>query len=224
MILTCPACTTRYQADEAKFPPLGRQVRCAKCGHVWHQAGPAAAPESETSPAAEPSVSRTRTFAPPISVPEEQGEPLARGAMLAVVAGWIGLIALIAAIGYAAMRYRQEIAVIWPQSAGVYSAMGIKLNPQGIDFAKVDYRRENEDGQVVLVVTGNIVNGSSRELSVPQNVRVTLSDEKNHEIYHWNFTPNIQALKPGQSSPFLTRLSAPPAAARHLEVRFAPHD
>ena len=224
MILTCPACTTRYQADEAKFPPLGRQVRCAKCGHVWHQAGPVAASESETSPAAEPSVSRTRTFAPPISVPEEQGEPLARGAMLAVVAGWIGLIALIAAIGYAAMRYRQEIAVIWPQSAGVYSAMGIKLNPQGIDFAKVDYRRENEDGQVVLVVTGNIVNGSSRELSVPQNVRVTLSDEKNHEIYHWNFTPNIQALKPGQSSPFLTRLSAPPAAARHLEVRFAPHD
>ena len=43
MILTCPACSTRYQADEAKFQPEGRQVRCAKCGHVWHQAGPDAA-------------------------------------------------------------------------------------------------------------------------------------------------------------------------------------
>ncbi|MBN9543948.1 MAG: zinc-ribbon domain-containing protein [Alphaproteobacteria bacterium] len=229
MILTCPACATRYQADEAKFPPLGRQVRCAKCGHVWHQPGPVAAAESDAPPApppqaAEPSVSRARVFAPSASMPEEQGEPLARGAMLAVIAGWIGLIALIAAIGYAAMRYRQEIAVIWPQSAGVYSAMGIKLNPQGIDFTKVDYRRESEDGQIVLVVTGNIVNAGSRELSVPQNVRVTLSDDKNHEIYHWNFTPNVQALKPGQSSPFLTRLSTPPAAARHLEVRFAPHD
>jgi predicted Zn finger-like uncharacterized protein len=230
MILTCPACDTRYQADEAKFPPQGRQVRCAKCGHVWHQPGPVAVPESDVAPApdplqaVEPSVSRTRAFAPSAAVPEERGEPLARGAMLAVVVGWIGLIALIAAIGYAAMRYRQEIAVIWPQSAGVYSAMGIKLNPQGIDFTKVDYRRENEDGQIVLAVTGNIVNGSARELSVPQNVRVTLSDDKNHEIYHWNFTPNVQTLKPGQSSPFLTRLSAPPAAARHLEVRFAPHD
>jgi predicted Zn finger-like uncharacterized protein len=231
MILTCPACATRYQADEAKFPPSGRQVRCAKCGAVWHQPGPSAAPESDAAApmpdpvqAAEPSVSRARAFTPTAAVPEEQGEPLARGAMLAVVVGWIGLIALIAAIGYAAMRYRQEIAVIWPQSAGVYSAMGIKLNPQGIDFTKVDYRRENEDGQVVLVVTGNIVNAGTRELSVPQNVRVTLSDDKNHEIYHWNFTPNVQTLKPGQSSPFLTRLSAPPAAARHLEVRFAPHD
>jgi predicted Zn finger-like uncharacterized protein len=230
MILTCPACATRYQADEAKFPPLGRQVRCAKCGHVWHQPGPVAAPESDAapdpgpSPTAEPFASPARAFVPSVAVPEEQGEPLARGAMLAVVVGWIGLIALIAAIGYAAMRYRQEIAVVWPQSAGVYSAMGIKLNPQGIDFTKVDYRRENEDGQVVLVVTGNIVNGSSREWSVPQNVRVTLSDDKNHEIYHWNFTPNVQTLKSGQSSPFLTRLSAPPAAARHLEVRFTPHD
>jgi predicted Zn finger-like uncharacterized protein len=230
MILTCPACATRYQADEAKFPPNGRQVRCAKCGQVWHQPGPGAAAESDAEPApapppaAEPSVSRARVFAPSVAMPEEQNEPLARGAMLTVVVGWIGLIALIAAIGYAAMRYRQEIAVIWPQSAGVYSAMGIKLNPQGIDFTKVDYRRENEDGQIVLVVTGNIVNAGSRELSVPQNVRVTLSDDKNHEIYHWNFTPNVQSLRPGQSSPFLTRLSAPPAAARHLEVRFAPHD
>jgi predicted Zn finger-like uncharacterized protein len=228
MILTCPACATRYQADEAKFPPSGRQVRCAKCGQVWHQPGPVAPPESDmASPpprAAEPSVARAGAFAPTAAVPEEQNEPLAKGAMLAVVVGWIALIALIAAIGYAAMRYRQEIAVIWPQSAGVYSAMGIKLNPQGIDFTKVDYRRENEDGQVVLVVTGNIVNAGSRELSVPQNVRVTLSDDKNHEIYHWNFTPNVQTLKPGQASPFLSRLSAPPAAARHLEVRFAPHD
>jgi len=230
MILTCPACATRYQADEAKFPPLGRQVRCAKCGHVWHQAGPVAAPESDTAPepsplrAVEPSASPARAFVPSVAVPEEQGEPLARGAMLAVVVGWIGLIALIAAIGYSAMRYRQEISVIWPQSAGVYSALGIKLNPQGIDFAKVDYRRENENGQIVLAVTGHIVNGSSRELPVPQNIRVTLSDDKNHEIYHWNFTPNVQTLKPGQSSPFLTRLSAPPAAARHLEVRFTSHD
>jgi hypothetical protein len=157
-------------------------------------------------------------------VPDVERAPLARGAMLAVVAGWIILIAVIAAIGYSAMRYRQEISVIWPQSAGVYSALGLKLNAQGIDFAKVDYKRENEDGQVVLAVTGNIINGSSRELSVPQNVRVTLSDASNHEIYHWNFTPNVQTLKPGQSSPFLTRLSTPPAAARHLEVRFAPHD
>ena len=171
--------------------------------------------------APEPSSSRTRAFAPSVTMPES--EPLARGAMLAVAAGWIALVAVILAIGYSAVRYRQEISVIWPQSAGVYSSLGMKLNAHGIDLAHVDYRRESEDGQMVLAVSGNIVNSSSRELPVPQNVRVTLSDASNHELYHWSFTPNVQTLKPGQSSPFLTRLSSPPAAARHLEVRFAPN-
>jgi len=113
--------------------------------------------------------------------------------------------------------------LIWPQSAGVYSSLGLKVNNRGIDFAHVDYHRESEDGQVVLAVTGTIVNDGDRELPLPQSVRVTLSDASNHEIYHWNFTPNVQTLKPGQSATFLTRLSSPPAAASHLEVRFSPN-
>src|SRR5579872_5537623 len=47
MILTCPSCATRYQADAAKFLPAGRNVKCAKCGHVWHQGAPATEPEPE---------------------------------------------------------------------------------------------------------------------------------------------------------------------------------
>ena len=232
MILTCPSCATRYQADEAKFPPQGRQVRCAKCGHIWHQAGPAPQPEPEAAleaainaeepaHAPEPGPSRTRAFAPPATHTEP--EPVARSAMVAVAAGWVGLILVVLAIGYSLVRFRQEISMIWPQSAGVYASLGLKVNAHGIDFAHVDYRRENEDGQLVLAVTGNIINSGGRELPVPQNVQVTLSDANNHELYHWSFTPNVQTLKPGQSSPFLTRLSSPPAAARHLEVRFAPN-
>jgi hypothetical protein len=77
---------------------------------------------------------------------------------------------------------------------------------------------------VVLAVTGQIVNHGTRELPVPQTVRVTLSDGNNHELYYWNFTPEAQTLRPGQSIPFLTRLSSPPATARHLEVRFSRDD
>jgi predicted Zn finger-like uncharacterized protein len=59
MIITCPQCATRYQADAIKFQPAGRNVRCAKCGHVWHQDAPApeddplagiVAPEPEPAP------------------------------------------------------------------------------------------------------------------------------------------------------------------------------
>jgi predicted Zn finger-like uncharacterized protein len=230
MILTCPNCDTRYSVDGTKFPAAGRTVRCAKCGHSWHQAGETPEPEPviETGPAATPepeapaypvkNSSATRAYAPAASVAEPRA-PL--GPRLAVVAGWIGLIAVVLLIAVSAVRYRQDIAVIWPQSSGVYSSLGLKVNASGIDFRQVDYRRESEDGQVVLAVSGVIVNTGARELPVPQTVRVTLSDADNHELYHWTFKPAATTLKAGQSVPFTTRLSSPPAAARHLEVRFA---
>jgi predicted Zn finger-like uncharacterized protein len=247
MILTCPSCGTRYSVDGAKFPAAGRTVRCAKCGHSWHQAGETPEPEqqpaqqtgpdsaplsavvsaaAEAAPAAadfaphggEDVLSPARNFGP-ASVEEKPRVPLAP--RLAVVAGWIGLIAVVLLIGFAAVRYRQDIATIWPQSAGVYSSLGLHVNASGIDFRQVEYRRETEDGQVVLAVTGQIVNAGSRELTVPQTVRVTLSDANNHELYHWTFKPSAQVLSPGQSVKFMTRLASPPAAARHLEVRFA---
>jgi predicted Zn finger-like uncharacterized protein len=232
MILTCPNCDTRYSVDGAKFPAAGRTVRCAKCGHSWHQAAETPEPEPdpvsgvpEAEPEAEPvsaypvnNPSSIRAYAPAAAVAEPRA-PL--GPRLAVVAGWIGLIAVVLLIAVSAVRYRQDIAVIWPQSTGVYSSLGLKVNASGIDFRQVDYRRESEDGQIVLAVSGVIVNTGARELPVPQTVRVTLSDADKHELYHWTFKPTATVLKAGESVPFTTRLSSPPAAARHLEVRFA---
>jgi predicted Zn finger-like uncharacterized protein len=246
MIITCPSCETRYSVDGARFPAEGRSVRCSKCGNSWHQMGeePEPAPAGEAPPAPEPAPqpepphpravaddagapplsafgahsSSTRSFAPAAAEIAARRSILPR---LAVVAGWLGLIAVVVLIALSAVRYRQDIAVIWPQSAGVYSSLGLPVSASGIDFRQVDYRRESEDGQVVLAVTGQIVNTGKRELPVPQTVRVTLSDAQNRELYHWTFKPGATTLKPGQAMPFATRLSSPPAAARHLEVRFA---
>lgn len=225
MILTCPACGTRYQADEAKFPPGGRQVRCARCGHVWHQAVPATI--DDAPPLVSESMAAAGTGAAPQGLrdfkgaaAEEPRRPLLPA--LGVALGWIVLVAAIAGLGWLAVRYRGQVVLIWPQSAAVYAALGLDVNAHGIDLAGVDYRRRNENGEIVLAVTGRIVNHGDRELPVPQTVIVTLSDAKDHELYHWSFTPGIQTLKPGRSAAFLTRLTSPPAGARHLDVRFAP--
>jgi predicted Zn finger-like uncharacterized protein len=45
MILTCPACDTKYVVKDGAIPPGGRQVRCASCKHSWHQNPDASAEE-----------------------------------------------------------------------------------------------------------------------------------------------------------------------------------
>ena len=49
MILTCPACDTKYVVKDGAIPAGGRQVRCASCKHSWHQnpGGPIEEPISE---------------------------------------------------------------------------------------------------------------------------------------------------------------------------------
>jgi len=232
MILTCPACSTRYQADETNFSPAGRHVRCAKCGHVWHQSAPE--PEGEPEPviaAPEPAPStfeaapRPQAYmqTPSFAVASQEQAPRSRppwlGRLLLGV-GWAGLAAIVILIGWTATVYRQQIVSKWPQSASLYSPFGVKTNTSGLRFDNVEYHQETEDGQPMLVVTGKLVNISSRELSVPQ-IRVTLTDEDKRELYHWTFVPAVITLRPGQTTRFVTRLSSPPAAARHLDLRLA---
>ncbi|MCF2514946.1 zinc-ribbon domain-containing protein [Sphingomonas sp. G124] len=67
MILTCPACDTKYVVKDDAIPPGGRQVRCASCKHSWHQ-------EPEVL-VAEPATAADIDFGG--TPPEAFGEPVA---------------------------------------------------------------------------------------------------------------------------------------------------
>lgn len=62
MILTCPACATKYVVKDGAIPPAGRQVRCAACKHSWHQdPEPADEPQSDEQSLAEAAIIAPRT-------------------------------------------------------------------------------------------------------------------------------------------------------------------
>lgn len=239
MILTCPQCSTRYQTDVAQFMPAGRKVRCAKCGHVWFQDAPAPEPEvpvvheetppSQPEPEPEPVYPRRAAYAPPEPEYEEEEDvtQVARPRSslfrrLALGLGWAALAAIVVVMCWAGVHFRQGVATLFPQSATLYRVVGLRVNTMGIEFHNKLARFETENGQSVLLISGNLVNITSLERTVPL-IRVSLSDDDRRELYHWIFSSNVATLAPGQTVVFQTRLPSPPLTARHIELRFVEH-
>jgi predicted Zn finger-like uncharacterized protein len=222
MILSCPSCSTRYLVDPLAIGADGRQVRCARCGHVWRQAPPpaeeAAAAEEEAPILRGPA--RARPLPPGSNLPALRQPPRRRAGGLA----WLAL-ALVIAGGVAALFvFRQQFVEIWPPAAQLYRLAGLDraAEPgQGLDIRGVKFERKTEAGRAVLLVTGQVVNPTKGPQPAPR-LRVAIGDEAKKELVHWTVPLAKEELAPGEATDFSTRLPDPPANARSLSVTFLP--
>ena len=196
-------------ADAETFQPSGRTVRCASCGHAWHQSPPADLPLK-----ALPNYSGIAPHEASGGL-EKQGRALA-----GQVLGWMVLIGFTAAIAAAGYVFRVEVVQLWPQTASLYAAIGKPVNPRGLAFRSIVYEEEDSDGVRALIVMGEIVNTSETPQIVP-DLQFTLHDRRQREIFDWKSEPPVALLDPGQVSPFVTRMTSPPLHAQELTVRFA---
>ena len=180
-------------------------------------------PEPEAEPVATP---RREAFAPAPRIEPaapDRGRFSSRPPLLeqlAIAAGWVLLAIIVLGAGWSGLHYRQTIASLWPQSSSLYAAVGMRVNTRGLEFHDKAAHFETDGEQDVLVITGHLLNSTSRELSVPP-IRVSLMDAGKRELYHWNFSAGVATLHPGQLATFHTQLPSPPAAARDIELRFA---
>lgn len=70
MIITCPACDTKFMLSANAMGEQGREVRCAKCSHQWHaMPNQQPAPRAQEAPFVEPQISSPEM--PPELVPED---------------------------------------------------------------------------------------------------------------------------------------------------------
>jgi predicted Zn finger-like uncharacterized protein len=225
MILSCPSCSTRYLVDPLAIGADGRQVRCARCGHVWRQAPP---PPEETSPPAgaeeEPPIlrgpARVRALPPGSNLPALREPPRRRAGGLA----WLALaLAVAGAIG-ALFAFRQQFVEIWPPASQLYRLAGLDAAEkpgQDLDIRDVKFERKTDAGRTVLLVTGQVVNPTQGVRPAPR-LRVAIGDEARNELVHWTVPLAKERLGPGEATEFSTRLPDPPANARSLSVTFLP--
>ena len=225
MILTCPACRTRYLVDDAAVVgDAGRQVRCANCSHSWHFVP---GPVLDEQPAADaqlldPARIEPGLDAPPAPIAGSSSGP-SPGAAAAHAASWVGigwlaLILLLAVAILAGIVARDEVVAMWPPAARLYAFAGIKteLPGAGLEIRKILPTRTT-DG---LVIEGEIANLGATALDVPR-LRVALLDPGKKEIQFKIIEPPKERLLPGEVARFKTPFQQTDASATKVAVTFA---
>jgi predicted Zn finger-like uncharacterized protein len=115
--------------------------------------------------------------------------------------------------------WRAEVVRALPQTASLFSAIGLPVNLRGLVFTEVKTSKEVQDGVPVLVVEGAIANVTKARAEVPR-LRLAIRDAAGLELYAWTALPPSPMLAGGEAQPFRTRLASPPAEGREVLVRF----
>lgn len=227
MLITCPSCETRYDLPAARFAADGTMIKCAACGHSWLEARaveiathpvrqvPAMIDHDESDSEIRRLVEASREAQESFAV--HQRERRRRQA------SWLAFAAALAAPLVMAAAWPERVVAIAPVTIGAYDALGREVNIYGLDIRRLDLQHMI-DGEVrVLAVKGEIANIASGERKIPW-LRFSLRDETGKEVYHWLLDTKARPLRSGESTEFVTRVAAPPEAARNVEIRFAHAD
>lgn len=230
MILSCPSCATSYFTPDEAIGPGGRTVRCKDCKHTWRATLDEPLELSVSTAAAEAASFQSREEVEPESLAEtpapelprafraraEQQRRLRRAATHGVV--WAGIASGFAALLASAWLFRVEVVEMAPRAAQAYAAVGLTVNPTGLDFEAITARPLPSDPGKVLV-SGALRNVRDNERTAPP-VRVALLDAQGAEIGHAVVRIDAAPVLPGKVQGFAAVIADPGARGQGIGVDF----
>jgi len=132
---------------------------------------------------------------------------------------WTALILVLFAFNVALIGARSEVVRFLPQTASLFSAIGLPVNLRNLKFDNMRISKETQESLSSLVIEGTIVSISNKPTEVPR-LRFAARDAMGQEIYTWTSMPSRSILGPGEKLEFRSRLVSPPPTASDVIVRF----
>lgn len=107
-----------------------------------------------------------------------------------------------------------------PQMAGVFRAIGLPVNLQGLAFERVVTELVEDAQGRFLIVQGEVRNVAKGTLAVPP-IEIIIQDATVKSLYTWTAEASRPTIIQGDTIPFRTRLASPPQNGSNVILRFA---
>ncbi len=134
--------------------------------------------------------------------------------------GWSTFVGAIAAAGFVAYSYRNDIVAMFPNALSAYEAIGIEASPYGLKIEGVTHRVALSPGGPVIEILGRLKNEGVAAVSAPM-LQAEAVGADGQILSRWTFAARSGEVKSGETVDFLTRTPAPDGVSEVL-LSFAP--